>query len=263
MEKEFSLMKILAISDFHGKTEALPILSNIVRELKPDGTIFTGDVVKGYARGDEWLAARKEGREPEITPTILAEETEDLKFYNEFLKFFETMELPLFLIPGNMDAPVERFSEYVVHRYRQSPFVRVVHDELHEFQEFKFVGFGGQLAPTGAEAFFVRCYLEEEAIDSMKPLLETNDSGKLVLLFHNPPEGEVGNDEGTQKGSRAVNRIIEMLKPAYVFCGHAHKARAIEKVDDTIVINPGALKDGCYAVVDIHAREATLQKFSI
>ncbi|MHA2271820.1 MAG: metallophosphoesterase [Candidatus Hodarchaeales archaeon] len=256
-------MKILAISDFHGKTEVLPALGKIAKELKPDGMIFTGDVVKGYARGDEWLAAQKEGgREPEITPTILAEEEEDLGFYDEFFGFFEMMELPLFLVPGNMDAPVERFSEHVVHRYRQSPFIRVVHDELHEFGEFKFAGFGGELAPTGAEAFFVRRYLEEEAIDSMRRLLETNDS-RLVLLFHNPPEGEVGNDEGTQKGSQAVNRIIEILKPAYVFCGHAHKARAIEKVNDTTIINPGALKDGCYAIVDIHTKKAALRKLSI
>lgn len=260
-------MKILAISDFHGKTEVLPVLGNIVSELKPDGVIFTGDVVKGYARGDEWLATRKkEGREPEITPAILTEEKEDLRFYDEFFAFFEAAEIPLFVIPGNMDAPVERFSEHVVHRYRQSPFIRVVHDELHEFHEFKFAGFGGQLAPTGAEAFFVRRYLEEEAIDSMRRLLETKETKnnrKLVLLFHNPPEGEVGNDEGTQKGSRAVNRIIEMLKPAFVFCGHAHKARAIEKVNDTTVINPGALKDGCYAVVDLRAKKGSLRKFTI
>ncbi|MFW9916048.1 MAG: metallophosphoesterase [Candidatus Thorarchaeota archaeon] len=256
-------MKILAISDFHGKTEVLPVLGSIVRELRPDGMIFTGDVVKGYARGDEWLAARKEGREPEIIPAILAEEEEDLRLYDEFFTFFEAEEIPLFLVPGNMDAPVERFSDHVVQRYRQSPFIRVVHDELHEFHEFKFAGFGGELTPTGAEAFFVRRYLEEEAIDSMRRLLEDKSTGELSLLFHSPPEGEAGNDEGTQKGSQAINRIIEMLQPAYVFCGHAHKARAIEKVNNTTVINPGALKDGCYAIVDIHAGEAALRKFSI
>ncbi|MFX0112972.1 MAG: metallophosphoesterase [Candidatus Hodarchaeota archaeon] len=255
-------MRLLAISDYHGKTDVLPLLRNTIGELKPDGIIFTGDVVKGYARGDEWLAAQQEGREPEITAKIVAEEEEDLRFYEEFFTFFENAGIPLFAIPGNMDAPVERYSQYVIQRYQKSALVKNVHDDLQELQGFGFAGFGGQFAVSGAEAYFVRIYLEDEAIGAMQRLTEVKESYKLALLFHHPPEGKVGDDQGVQKGSRAVNRIIEMLKPTYVFCGHAHKARAIEKINDTVIINPGALKDNYYALVDTTTKTESLRKLS-
>jgi Icc-related predicted phosphoesterase len=253
-------LRLLVISDFHGKTDVLPPLRNIISELKPDVIIFTGDVVKGYARGDEWLAARQEGREPEITTEIIAEEEEDLRFYEAFFTFFEDIGIPLFAIPGNMDAPVGRYSQYVIQKYQKSAIVRIIHDDLQELQGFRFAGFGGQFAAAGAEAYFVRIYLEDEAIDAMQRLTEVKESTKLALLFHHPPIAKVGDDQGVQKGSRAVNRIIEMLKPTYVFCGHAHKARAIEKINGATVINPGALKDGNYAIVDFQTSEISLEK---
>lgn len=256
-------MRLLAISDYHGKTDALPLLANTLDELKPDSVVFTGDIVKGYARGDEWLAAEKEDREPKIGEEILAEEEEDLSFYNEFFSFFESKGIPLFAIPGNMDAPVERYSQHVVRKYLHSTIIHLVHDAVLEFQGCKFVGFGGQLVSSSAEAFFIRRYLEKEAIAAMQIRLEGEPSGKLIFLTHHPPVGNVGNDNGVHKGSQAVNQLIKMLKPTYAFCGHAHKARAIERINGTTVINPGALKDYYYALVDTTARIESLRKLDL
>ena len=255
-----AILLLLVISDFHGNIDVLPKLRSVIRETSPDAAIFTGDVVKGYARGDEWLEAQKNNRQPKIIPEILNEEKEDLDFYETFFKFFETTGLTLFVIPGNMDAPVERYSSEVVQRYQGSATIRFVHNEIQEFGELIFGGFGGELVPSGTESYFVRRYLEEEAIDSLQRLVKIESVDKLALLFHHPPEGRVGDDDGIQKGSRAINQIIETQKPLYVFCGHVHRARAIEKVNNTTVINPGALKDGCYALVDTTTKKETLFK---
>ena len=55
-------MKFFCISDFHGALDVLPALVKKIKDVNPDVIIFTGDVVKGYARGDEWLAAKAKGR---------------------------------------------------------------------------------------------------------------------------------------------------------------------------------------------------------
>ena len=61
-------MRILAISDFHGAQEVLDPLLAACREESPAAILFAGDVVRGFARGDEWLAAQ---------PQIISKHLED------------------------------------------------------------------------------------------------------------------------------------------------------------------------------------------
>ena len=77
---------------------------------------------------------------------------------------------------------------------------------------------------------------------------------RLILVTHYPPYG-TGVDKawnGTHIGSRSVRKLIEDIKPLAVLCGHVHESRGIDKVGNTIIINPGPLFEGYYAIVSIN-----------
>ncbi|MFQ6032097.1 MAG: YfcE family phosphodiesterase, partial [Candidatus Zixiibacteriota bacterium] len=44
-----------------------------------------------------------------------------------------------------------------------------------------------------------------------------------------------------------------------VFCGHAHGARGEEIIGDSIIVNPGSLKNGFYALVDTDKEKIELK----
>jgi hypothetical protein len=52
-------------------------------------------------------------------------------------------------------------------------------------------------------------------------------------------------------GSRSVSARIKKNKPALVVCGHIHESRGHKIEGKSLVVNPGAFKDGCYAVADL------------
>ncbi|MCG2827500.1 MAG: metallophosphoesterase, partial [Thermoplasmatales archaeon] len=55
-------MKIIVTSDFHGAKEVMEPLNNLIDNEKPDIVVFCGDIVKGCARGNEWLSSKKDNR---------------------------------------------------------------------------------------------------------------------------------------------------------------------------------------------------------
>lgn len=81
---------------------------------------------------------------------------------------------------------------------------------------------------------------------------------RLVLAVHTPPHGSLcdrlGN--GVHVGSPAVRAFIESVQPDVCLCGHIHESRAVERMGRTVVVNPGALGAGGYAVVTAPAEGA-------
>ena len=57
-------MKIIVTSDFHGAKEVMAPLNSLIDNEKPDIVVFCGAIVKGYARGNEWLSSKKLGKKP-------------------------------------------------------------------------------------------------------------------------------------------------------------------------------------------------------
>ena len=72
-----------------------------------------------------------------------------------------------------------------------------------------------------------------------------------VLVSHNPPKDTAcdvipGN---VHVGSSAVREFLEEAQPDVCLCGHIHEARAVDRVGRTVVINPGNLAAGGYALL--------------
>jgi len=64
---------------------------------------------------------------------------------------------------------------------------------------------------------------------------------KRIMVTHAHPKGaKMENFSDFVRGSEAVKKAIEKLKPDIMFCGHVHEAQGIEeKMGDTTVMNVG------------------------
>ena len=236
------MIRILVLSDFHGATHVIEPLKEKIRDTNPDIVTFSGDIVKGYKRGDEWLRARDDDRPPEMTEDIQNEEREDLQFYKtffSFLSFLESISISSFVVPGNMDAPESRFMQ-------ACPQERSVHHVLQK-EPVCITGFGGQLTEDKEESIFVLQYSRHSI---MKAVKEFAGIPIDILITHSPPVSSLSFEDGQEKGSLVVNDIIELLNPKYLFCGHAHKSLGSEWIKTTLTVNPGALKYGNYCLVE-------------
>lgn len=248
-------MKILALSDLHGEISVLEKLAAKIKEIKPDLITFAGDVVKGKARGDEWLKAKDEGRVPKIDlPEIKNEEKEDLDYYHKFYSFLNQFKILVVTIPGNMDAPRERYFKVALESEITYENIKFVHGKPLKFgRSFVIAGFGGEITEKDSEDFFVQIYPRWEAEFGLSDLNYYDQD--RILLFHNPPVDTVDLDHGQHIGNQAINDLIKTFRPKFVFCGHAHRCQAFTELADTLVVNPGALKFGNYAIVDLIKRK--------
>lgn len=81
-----------------------------------------------------------------------------------------------------------------------------------------------------------------------------------ILVTHSPPYGCLDEAKfGIHAGSTAIREYIETYNPTFAFCGHIHENRGKEKIGDTTVVNPGPLKEGYYAEVEIKNEEKKIE----
>ncbi len=90
---------------------------------------------------------------------------------------------------------------------------------------------------------------------SLEKLLGKRPERVDVLLSHHPPKGVVDRVfMGLHAGLREVLEAARTLRPRVHLCGHIHESRGTGRVNGTLVVNPGPLKSGYYALVHV-ARE--------
>ena len=237
------MMKILAIADFHGCTEVLEPLMKKIKEHKPDVICFCGDVVKGYARGDEWLSAKSEGRKPVKSEEIEKEFADDEEFLRKFYGELSSPGIPVLVIPGNMDAPEERYSKIMRDLMDKHKTIHLIHGDSYKMGGYWFVGYGGEISDEEDEDFFVQISSRSGVEKELREELDNLQGKKIILLTHSPPlASKVDLEKGRHKGSGFVAEIIETYSPELVLCGHAHTMGVREEVGETVVVNTGALK---------------------
>jgi Icc-related predicted phosphoesterase len=79
-------------------------------------------------------------------------------------------------------------------------------------------------------------------ITTMLDAWERNERAKWhVLVTHCPPYNTKLDRTflGQHVGSRVIRTFIEQHRPDLVICGHIHEARGVDRIGDTICINPG------------------------
>ncbi len=154
------------------------------------------------------------------------------EFAKDFLKRIKCRVLG---VPGNCDVPD---TVGVLEEARAS-----VHNARVEIEGRSFFGFGGAL-PSGAEMPF------EIAEDLLERSLREIAVPEGVMVTHVPAYGM--NDRtrfGSHGGSEGVLRIAREFKPVLALAGHIHEAQGRALNKDTIFVNPGPAKHGCYASI--------------
>ena len=59
------------------------------------------------------------------------------------------------------------------------------------------------------------------------------------------------NKNGIHVGSKSKKKKKKKTEPVLVVTGHIHESAAIDKIGETVVINPGSLAEGKYACVTV------------
>ncbi len=202
-------MKILVISDLHAHNDVLDKMDDIFAQA--DAVIFGGDFAECF--------------KPETGKEAL----------DRLCKKHEN----IFAVLGNCDN--EDFMEELENQDVCIEKALVFHEGL------ALAGSGGGTFFTGKTEFE---RTEDEILSDfdivMNSVEQTGDSSlwrSLVLVSHNPPVGDkVDSFDGEHHaGSQKFTDFILKNKPVAVICGHIHEGTNIEKIGDTVVINPGSL----------------------
>ncbi len=202
-------MKILVISDLHAHNDVLDKMDDIFAQA--DAVIFGGDFAECF--------------KPETGKEAL----------DRLCKKHDN----IFAVLGNCDN--EDFMEELENQDVCIEKALVFHEGL------ALAGSGGGTFFTGKTEFE---RTEDEILSDfdivMNSVEQTGDSSlwhSLVLVSHNPPVGDkIDSFDGEHHaGSQKFTDFILKNKPVAVVCGHIHEGTNIEKIGETVVINPGSL----------------------
>lgn len=212
-------MKLLVLSDLHAANENLDKLD---AEFKmADAVLFAGDFAECFKPKTGKPALEKLCAKHETIFAVLGNcDNED---------FMEDLE--------NQDICVEKALTF--------------HEGL------ALAGSGGGTKFTGKTEFE---RTEEEILSDFDIVLnsveQTGDESlwkNLILISHNPPKDTKCDavNESLHAGSQQFTDFIKEHQPLAVICGHIHEGCGIDKIGETLVINPGALLEGHYAWLEL------------
>jgi len=206
-------MKLLALSDIHGSTEAVERLGKAMR--KADLVLLIGDLTHfgGRQQAESVLTAvRRHNRR------ILA-------------------------VAGNCDRPD-------VDAYLASEGISV-DGRLVERDGVVFAGLSGSLPAPGRTPNERSEEELERILGSLDD--GWMRGSRLILISHQPPAWTTADriSSGDHVGSVAVRRFIEAHEPEICFTGHIHEARGLDRLGPTIITNAGPAGSGGFAAVDL------------
>jgi Icc-related predicted phosphoesterase len=74
-----------------------------------------------------------------------------------------------------------------------------------------------------------------------------------ILCPHAPPYGTACDRlrSGEHVGSRALRELVEQAQPDLVLCGHIHESRGEDRIDATLIVNPGPAASGHWALIEL------------
>ena len=205
-------MKFLVLSDIHGELNNLEKLNNEFAEC--DAVLFSGDFVK--------FGATETG----------------LPVLNTLIKKHDS----LFCVIGNCDEP--EFLNELENLDVSVENTLVYRDGL------KFAGSGGTIKFTGTTP---NEKTDEELVSELSLASQCGDYENLVLILHHPPVDTKCDiiTSGIHVGSKEFRKFIEEKQPLLAVCGHIHESAGIDTIGKTTVMNPGALLEGKYGIIEI------------
>ncbi|MCD6399027.1 MAG: metallophosphoesterase [Candidatus Aenigmarchaeota archaeon] len=280
-------MKILVISDFHGK---IPYgLKKFVKKNEVDLILSPGDFYGGYhskkfekiwekhiddIKPNKYGMKNIDGLKEFISKSKYKEILKKLcNSGKEVLKYLNNIKIPVIVIAGNCD---NRRNELTVtsSRYPVEELVEKFHNiemleyEIIEFDKYKIFGFGATF-PFAHRSFLLSKKTKKRTKENIKKLRKEErenlknflkkDSGQKIILSHVPPKNtkldEIKNPKnpwhGRHVGDDILMRAVKKYQPLLNVCGHMHENQGKIRIGKTLVVNSGYGKKGEFALIDI------------
>lgn len=179
--------------------------------------------------------------------------------YREIFKTLGEAEKPTFWVPGRWDAPLR---DYLKESYSMEVVYPCLHGVHGSFAygpgAVLFAGFGGEIADDPdtlrAEEMMLR-YPGWEAEYRLK-MLDEVERRHTVMLFATPPE-----HKGLEReGSAVVAELVKTHRPTLVVV--AGEEPGEEELGTALVVCPGRLADGQYALIDLSTNTTERRELS-
>jgi uncharacterized protein len=219
-----SVRKLVAVGGINGEVQRLGQLLDELPEDGVDAIAVVGDLGVPWSKADTYRAIFR----------VLGEAGQRT-----------------FWIPGRTDAPL---GDYLRESYNMEvafPLLRGVHGTAALASgDLLFAGMGGEIADdpetVRAEEALVR-YPGWEVEYRLKVIQEF-DAPEKVFLFTTPPAHKGLHEPG----SEVLAELVKTHNPRFVVVAGEEPAQ--EELGRTIVVCPGRLDRGHYAIVDLRAR---------
>jgi hypothetical protein len=164
----------------------------------------------------------------------------------ELLKALEVLnntKINYYTVTGNCDKP-----ECEIH-LKSINFS--LDGKVVDFGNYQLAGLSGSLPCPGTTA---NEFTEEEFKEKLETIASRLTPSKpIIFVTHQPPYNTL-NDKvliGIHVGSKSVRNFIEKYSPVVCLTGHIHEGKGISFIGKCPVINPGPLRNGHYAVIEI------------
>jgi len=162
----------------------------------------------------------------------------------KLISTLSVLHLPVFFVPGNCDPP----------SFADASFggLRSIHGTCQTYGNIMLMGIGGGPISPFNTPFEMT---EEEIMVLLKQTAKNwLDRRFLILVSHSPPRNTRLDitSRGKHVGSSSLRQFIEEKKPRMVFCGHVHEAMGIDRIGETILVNPGPARHEHCAIADLN-----------
>jgi len=171
--------------------------------------------------------------------------------YVDVLKVLNTVALKnkkVIVVIGNMDSP--NLINIINNSY---PSITCLHGTITKLGNLITAGLSGGLYSPFNTPFELSENDFERLIANIIKEIGNIKNEHLVLLSHTPPYGTKVDltFTGLHVGSKSIRKFVEEFKPLIVISGHIHEARGVDKLGSTLIVNPGPLFKGYYAILNI------------
>lgn len=272
-------MRFLAIGDLHGKIPRN--LKNFVEEEKIDFIICLGDLGEDLEMTNLIFRHWMKRRWYEVVGIKKANKLLRKCFSSaiKILKFFNSFDIPVYLIFGNgdlyeMKGKRPKYRKFRIKTPSYEVFVKkfqnliFIHKRMIKIKNLNIVGHGGYVDPTiylnqkilkeNKEDYLERKERYNRTQKEINSIFKKNP-GKFIFVTHYPPFGKldlIGNKKSPlykkHAGLQTYSQIDRKYQPLLHIFGHMHENQGIEKIGKTLVVNPGYGRAGECALIDLN-----------
>ena len=259
-------MNVLVISNIAGHCDHLHAVLQRTSEEQVDAVLVLGNLATGGVRRE----SRRNYLYGPVPPLNVEYGMKPANSQNEqtlvcILAMLGDAEVPVYLIPGEADAPLADFYNTLV-GINCTHNIHWVHRVGARLGTTALVaGFGGAISAGAYDAneglhfhpWELRAAFER--LQAFNPLFRTTE--RRIFMFATPPRGaRVDLNDSGHTGLEAVNMVNRSYHPSLVVCGGAESGRGMEMIDGVWVVNPGSLTAGSYALIDLDTMEVRLAR---